>query len=344
MSSKYQDSAFQQKPSGYNKLRGVGQVSNTPKSQGSNTPRSKSQNNPQKIQQELDQLNASGVSPTEFYKVKCQLLTEQMAFVQDESEKIKKQNEHLRTLNFEYVKQLNELSASKLRAAEKIIITPEFFESDSINQKVKDFMRKLANNYKLLEKEQTKLVDHCRIMEQDIENYRIKVVDADQITEKLKQTGQHSIDSLVQSLKDSEDKVESLSQHSKELSLELAIKLEKISNLESHIQDLNNEIVDHKDEYQKLMIKYNKMISQNEDKKNFDHKQIYELQLKCSLLEHELRLLQGTLQNQNVQLNHLDIKIKDLSIENESLSRSGFLGANSFRRNLSGTSPSVSFK
>ena len=42
-------------------------------------------------------------------------------------------------------------------------------------------MRKLANNYKLLEKEQTKLISHCKIMEADIDNYKVKVDQAQEI-------------------------------------------------------------------------------------------------------------------------------------------------------------------
>lgn len=88
-----------------------------------------------------------------------------------------------------YLGLYQEISASKLHAAEKIIITPEFFESETVPQKVKDFMRKLANSYKVLEREQSKLVDHCRVMEVDIESYKNKVAEADLITEKLRKTG-----------------------------------------------------------------------------------------------------------------------------------------------------------
>jgi len=43
----------------------------------------------------------------EFYKVKTELLQEQLALAKEENEKFTKECENLRTLNFEYVKQLN---------------------------------------------------------------------------------------------------------------------------------------------------------------------------------------------------------------------------------------------
>jgi len=43
----------------------------------------------------------------EFYKVKAELLQEQLSLSKEENEKFTKECQNLRTLNFEYVKQLN---------------------------------------------------------------------------------------------------------------------------------------------------------------------------------------------------------------------------------------------
>jgi hypothetical protein len=95
---------------------------------------------------------------------------ERIRHLEEENKRLKGEVDNLRNINFEYVKQLNEMAVDKQAKIEKIIITPQFFENSNIDSSVKDFLRKLSNNFRLLEKEQKKLIDHCKTMESDINN------------------------------------------------------------------------------------------------------------------------------------------------------------------------------
>lgn len=77
---------------------------------------------------------------------------------------------------------------------------------------MKDFIRKLTNNFSflgtvilisnILEKEHSKLIDHTKIMENDLSYYKERVVEAEEINENVRSTGRSSINELMEELKD----------------------------------------------------------------------------------------------------------------------------------------------
>ncbi|EGR31407.1 hypothetical protein IMG5_110230 [Ichthyophthirius multifiliis] len=280
----------------------------TPNSRGVTPSKKKVQKSPiSKKYPQVDSWQQIEGNQNEYYNQKLNILQEQFNTVQNQNLKLNKENENLRLINFEYVKKLNEISSSKLKAAEKIIINTDFFESENIQQKVKDFIRKLANNYKILEKEQTKLINYCKVMEADIENYKSKVAEAQEIQENLRKTGQESIESLVQSLKDLNDRLEQLTVQNKEMNFQLAIKNENIENLNNQISDLNYQQREKTKEYDNLVQKYNTCVSGQQEKQNGDGKIIYALKCKCDHLEHELRQMQGNLYINTREIQEMDI-------------------------------------
>lgn len=94
------------------------------------------------------------------------------------------------------------MSQDKFKKIEKIVVSQQFFEQKNIETQLKDFVRKLTSNYSMIEKEHAKLIDHCRIMENDLIYYKDRVVEAEEINENLRSTGKSSINEVMEELRD----------------------------------------------------------------------------------------------------------------------------------------------
>jgi hypothetical protein len=68
------------------------------------------------------------------------------------------------------------MSSDKFKKIEKIVVPSSFFEQKNIESQLKDFIRKLTSNFSFLEKEHCKLIDHCRVMQNDLSYYKERVV------------------------------------------------------------------------------------------------------------------------------------------------------------------------
>lgn len=66
---------------------------------------------------------------------------------------------------------------------------------------LKNFVKKMTSNFSGLEKSHSKLIDHCRVMEHDIQYYKGRVMEAEDIIETLNSVGKTNISELMEELK-----------------------------------------------------------------------------------------------------------------------------------------------
>jgi len=62
-------------------------------------------------------------------------------------------------------------------------------------------VKKMTSNFSGLEKSHAKLIDHCRVMEHDIQYYKGRVMEAEDIIETLNSVGKTNISELMEELK-----------------------------------------------------------------------------------------------------------------------------------------------
>ncbi|KRX03872.1 hypothetical protein PPERSA_04750 [Pseudocohnilembus persalinus] len=322
----------------YDDLRSISSTSKFSKNKGykKNPVASNSDVISEDTQAQLKQFQGS---PAEYYQTKCKVFRNKLQNMELEMKKVKDDNEKLRNLNLDYVHQINLISHEKLRGIEKIVITSDVFDIENIEQKsVKQFVRKLANNYKIQEREQKKLISHCKVMEADIEVYKTKMDDAEAILETLKKTGETSVQGIMQKLKEMTEQNIRLTQEKEELLLNNAILKENLEKQGRMFNDIENELGETKASFQDLKSKHNRLLLDKDDEDQNSQKVIYELRCKCDELEYQLRKY-----NQQIQLVQNDkieaeIKNKELEVMNKTLVRTttGFFNAKKYLATTNG--------
>lgn len=71
----------------------------------------------------------------------------------------------------------------------------------------------MTTNFSGLEKSHIKLIDHCKVMEKDLNYYKQRVTDAEEIIENLRSVGKNSVAELMDELKGLQNQVDDLSNH-----------------------------------------------------------------------------------------------------------------------------------
>ncbi|KAL4499314.1 hypothetical protein ABPG72_006900 [Tetrahymena utriculariae] len=270
--------------------------------------------------------NENSQDPISYYQKQTKMLKEQLKDKETQINQLKADNDHLRTLNTEYVKSINDVIHKKVENMEHIVIDKALFEGPAFKSDSKKLIQKLEQNLEKVEAQLKSFIKHCRIMEADIEVYKKKIIDADYILQGLKKTGEFSIDNLVYRLKYNDDRIQELEAGNRQLQYENCLNVEKLRNFDLKYGDIEMNYEDCKQEYQELMIKHNRLISESESRKNSDQRTIYELKCKNDIFEHELRTFQSTIESQVQEKIDSTIKETEQQIKNETL-RSTFMSS-----------------
>ncbi|KAM3144338.1 hypothetical protein pb186bvf_003502 [Paramecium bursaria] len=292
-----------------------------------------------------EELPQNDQSQIEYLKKKLRLAQQNIKTAESEMKQLRLENEKLRQLNADYVKQLNQMAAEKYQKIEKIVVQQQFFEQKNFDNQLKDFIRKMTSNFNGLEKQHSKLIDHCRVMEHDINYYKQRVIEADEINENLRSIGKSNITELMDELKSLQNRVDSLSDELQQSNFKLAVKTDecerKIQELETASQvqeDLLNQI-------DEVKAKQNRLLSEHVEKSNKDGKLIYQLKIKSDFLEHERRLAYQDAAHANQERTVIAAKSQSMEHELDVLRNTteSFLKTNKHIFNLAGL-PKIQFK
>lgn len=229
--------------------------------------------------QSSQQLPETDKSQVEFLKTKLKLAQQALKGTSSfhpgseaQVAQLRKENEKLRLLNADYIRQLNQMAQDKYHKIEKVVVSQQFFEQKNIEVQLKDFVRKMTSNFSGLEKSHAKLIDHCRVMEHDIQYYRSRVAEADDIMENLNSVGKSNIAQLMEELRNLQNNVDYLSTELQKAHFDLAVK-------ESECERKQQEIDECVQQYQSLVAtlddlktRQNRLLSDHIEKSQQDAK------------------------------------------------------------------------
>ncbi|CAD8157887.1 unnamed protein product [Paramecium octaurelia] len=284
-------------------------------------------------------------SQVDYLKTKLKLCTQTLKTQETQIRQLRQENEKLRQLNADYVNQMNQMASDKYQKIEKIVVTQQFFEQKNIDKQLKDFIRKMTSNFGGLEKSHVKLIDHCKVMEHDLNYYKQRVVDAEEIIENLRSVGKSSVAELMDELKGLQNQVDDLTNQLQKSQFDLAVKQGELERKQQELDDQVAECESLMHELDDIKTKQNRILSDNIEQQNKDAKMIYQLKLKSDFLEHERRLAYQDAQSANQEKNNMLAKQQNIETELEVLrtTTDNFLKKNKHIFNLAGL-PKVQFK
>ncbi|CAD8045429.1 unnamed protein product [Paramecium sonneborni] len=284
-------------------------------------------------------------SQVEYLKTKVKLCTQTLKTQEAQIKQLRQENEKLRQLNADYVNQMNQMASDKYQKIEKIVVTQQFFEQKNIDKQLKDFIRKMTSNFGGLEKSHVKLIDHCKVMEHDLNYYKQRVVDAEEIIENLRSVGKNSVAELMDELKGLQNQVDDLTNHLQKSQFDLAVKQGELERKQQELDDQVAYCEQLLHEIDDIKTKQNRILSDNIEQQNKDAKMIYQLKLKSDFLEHERRLAYQDAQCANQERNTMLAKQQNIETELDMLrtTTDNFLKKNKHIFNLAGL-PKVQFK
>eukprot|EP00825_Cyclidium_porcatum_P005989 TRINITY_DN1293_c0_g1_i2.p1 TRINITY_DN1293_c0_g1~~TRINITY_DN1293_c0_g1_i2.p1 ORF type:complete len:331 (-),score=65.90 TRINITY_DN1293_c0_g1_i2:369-1361(-) len=259
----------------------------------------------------------------EYNQANFNLLRVNYKFLSDQAQKLEQENQQLRNLNSEYAQKLNGLAHQKPVGIEKIVLTSEVFESQQISSKVKDYIRKLANNYKLQEREQTRLISQCELYNNDLKIQKEQQAIEQKKFEDLLKKHQTTTEELLL-------KIKMLEECKLSLENQLAEKIDENKQLQLKIENsetmYKQQIAEHQNLlklYDNLQQKYTALYKDYTENAVEKKKKLNTLKHHCDELEYQLRNMQSKTNEIKNEKILQDIKVLELEQVNQQLSNTG---------------------